>query len=70
MSSSQESEEESLIQPNEADDPDESIEIKKVSRISIKADFLNYSKKVNWLLFALLSLFCISSWVSANSKLA
>lgn len=30
----------------------------------------NYSKKVNWLLFALLSLFCISSWVSANSKLS
>ena len=28
----------------------------------------DYSKKVNWVLFILLSLFCISSWVSANSK--
>lgn len=27
----------------------------------------NYSKKVNWVTFVLLSLFCISSWVSANS---
>ena len=29
----------------------------------------DYSKKVNWVLFILLSLFCISSWVSANSKI-
>ena len=65
MSSSQESEEESLIQPHEADDPDESIEIKKVSRISIKADFLNYSKKVNWFVFFLISFYTACSTYSS-----
>ena len=67
MSSSQELEEESLIPGNVDDILDESneIRIQQPSQNSIKSNFLNYSKKVNWYVFFLISFYTACSTYSS-----
>jgi hypothetical protein len=65
MSTSQEIEEESLLPANDRYDQDSNEITIKQSSNSIKENFLNYSKKVNWFVFFLITFYTACSTYSS-----